>query len=80
MGNGPPDAVGLVVDAENTHGDPGTSGRTAALGVAAQAVDAAVQRNEDAGGIHHTDRADVLVSDRIHSQRAFVGIGARLLD
>lgn len=80
MGNGAPDSVRFLVDAKNSYGHPGTSGRAAALGITAETVDTAIQRNKHAIGIHHTDSPHITVSYGIPAQRFFTGVFHRLLD
>ena len=79
MGDGTPDPVALVVDAQDPHGDPAAPGRAATLGVGAEAVDP-VQRNEYAGSVHHTDGADIPVAHRVFLQSLLIGVFSRLLD
>ena len=79
MGDDAPDAVGLVVDAQDAHGDPGAAGWPAALGVGTQAVDAAVQGHEDAGEVHQAHGAYIAAAHGEALERLLIGVLAGLL-
>ena len=59
MGYRTPNTVALMVNAEDPHGDPRTSGRSAPLGVAAKTVDAAIQSHEHTVQVHHADSSHI---------------------
>ena len=52
IGDGPPDAVALMVDAQDADRHTSSPGRTAAGRMGTQAVDAAIQGDKDAVEIH----------------------------
>ena len=75
-----PDSIGLVVDTQYPHRYTGASGRTPSFGIAAQAIDAAIQRDENSIHIHHTDRADISVSYNVPTKRFLIRVLTRLLN
>ena len=74
-----PNSVRFPIYTENSYRYPCTSGRSAALGITAKAIDSAVERNKHAVDVHHTDRADITVSDRISFERFFIRVFRCLL-
>lgn len=79
MGDDAPDAVRLVVDAQDADGNTGAAGRTAAFGMGTQAVDAAVQGYEYTAEIHQADSSHITVAHSIFLERLFVGVLTGLL-
>lgn len=78
MRNGTPDSICFMIDAENSYGYSGTSGRTPSFGIAAQAIDPSVKRHKNAVHIHHTDCTYITIADRVFTKRFFIRVLARL--
>ena len=79
MGNRAPDAIGIMIDAQNADRYPRPLRGTSPLRIAAQAIYAAIQGDENAIGIHHTDTADIPVPYSIPAQCLLVWIFGGLL-
>lgn len=72
MGNRAPDAVALVVDAQDTDRHASAPGRTAAGRMGTQAVNAAIQGDEDAVEIHQADGAHIAAAHAVPLKRLFI--------
>ena len=80
MSDGSPNAVGLMVDSQDTNRHPGASGRTASFRVTAQTIDAAIQSHKNPCGVHHTHGSHIPVTYRVSAQRLFIRVFTGLLD
>ena len=80
MGDSAPNSVAVMIDAQNTNRNPGTSGRAPPFWIAAQAVDAAIQSHKNTGCVYHTYGSHIPVPNGIATQSFFLGIFSCLFD